>query len=43
MAYIYGIMLVVGFPLLAGFLAYLAIKYTNSSRRKIKAAKFTRK
>jgi len=38
-AYIYGILLIVVFPLLVVFVAYLCIKYSNAERKRIKAAK----
>ena len=39
MAYIYGILLIVVFPLLTALFSYFAIKYSNSKRREARAPK----
>jgi hypothetical protein len=37
LAYLYGILLIVVFPLLTGLFGYFAIKYSNSKRREVRA------
>ncbi len=37
LAYMYGILLIVVFPLLTGLFGYFAIKYSNSKRREVRA------
>ena len=39
MSYIYGVVLIIMFPLLTIFAAYISIKYSNSERKRIKTAK----
>ncbi len=39
LAYIYGIVLIIVFPLLTALFSYFAIKYSNSKRREARAPK----